>query len=154
MFILRGIWGSALTALRRGHYKYIEAPRPEFYDLVQDPGESKNLYADRGSLALAYRERLNQLRQLYKARSGGTANALSPDVIERLHALGYLTGNSSTPTSARSAVDPKDRIADYEEYGRAIYLASAWTPCGSKTRCWKRFWAEIMTYLMFDWPWV
>ncbi len=120
----RHFGASALTALRRGHYKYIEAPRPEFYDLAQDPGESKNLYADRGSLASAYRERLNQLRQLYKPRSGGTANALSPEVIERLHALGYLTGNSSTPNSASSGVDPKDRIADYEEYGRAIYLAS------------------------------
>ncbi len=121
----RHFGASALTALRRGHYKYIEAPRPEFYDLAQDPGESKNLYADRGSLASAYRERLNQLRQLYKPRPGGTANALSPEVIERLHALGYLTGNSSTPNSAPSGVDPKDRIADYEEYGRAIYLASA-----------------------------
>ena len=121
----RHFGASALTALRRGHYKYIEAPRPEFYDLAQDPGESKNLYAGRGSLASAYRERLNQLRQLYKPRSGGTANALSPEVIERLHALGYLTGNSSAPNSLPSAVDPKDRIADYEEYGRAIYLASA-----------------------------
>jgi choline-sulfatase len=120
----RHFGASALTALRRGHYKYIEAPRPEFYDLAQDPGESKNLYADRGSLASAYRERLHQLRQLYKPRSGGTANALSPEVIERLHALGYLTGNSSTPNSATNGVDPKDRIADYEEYGRAIYLAS------------------------------
>jgi choline-sulfatase len=120
----RHFGASALTALRRGHYKYIEAPRPEFYDLAQDPGESKNLYADRGSLASAYRERLNQLRQLYKPRSGGTVNALSPEVIERLHALGYLTGNSSIPNSAPSGVDPKDRIADYEEYGRAIYLAS------------------------------
>jgi choline-sulfatase len=121
----RHFGASALTALRRGHYKYIEAPRPEFYDLTQDPGELKNLYADRVSLASAYRERLNQLRQLYKPRSGGTANALSPEVIERLHALGYLTGNSSTPNSATSGVDPKDRIADYEEYGRAVYLASA-----------------------------
>jgi choline-sulfatase len=120
----RHFGASALTALRRGHYKYIEAPRPEFYDLAQDPGESKNLYADRGSLASAYRERLNQLRQLYKPRSGGTANALSPEVIERLHALGYLTGRSSVPNAPPSGVDPKDRIGDYEEYGRAIYMAS------------------------------
>jgi choline-sulfatase len=120
----RHFGAAALAALRQGHYKYIDAPRPEFYDLAQDPGESKNLYADKESLASAYRERLHQLRQLYKPRSGATAGTLSPEVIERLHALGYLTGAGPLPNSPPSAVDPKDRIADYEEYGRAIYQAS------------------------------
>jgi choline-sulfatase len=115
---------SALVSLRRGHYKYIEAPRPEFYDLTQDPGETVNLYPSRASLASAYRERLNQLHTLYKPIAQGTPNALSPEAIERLHALGYLTGNHSGHPSTASAADPKDRIADYEAYGRAISLAS------------------------------
>jgi choline-sulfatase len=115
---------SALASLRSGHYKYIEAPRPEFYDLAQDPNELTNLYAGKASIASAYRERLTQLRQNYKPRAPGTQNALSPEAIERLHALGYLTGTNSAPVSPGSAVDPKDRIADYEEYGRAISLAS------------------------------
>jgi choline-sulfatase len=115
---------SALASLRSGHYKYIEAPRPEFYDLAQDPAELTNLYASKSSVASAYRERLTQLRQLYKPRAQGTQNALSPEAVERLHALGYLTGRNSAPTPASSAVDPKDRIADYEKYGQAIYLAS------------------------------
>jgi choline-sulfatase len=115
---------SALASLRSGHYKYIEAPRPEFYDLAQDPGELTNLYAGRASIASAYRERLTQLRQIYKPRAQGAQNALSPEAIERLHALGYLTGSNSAPSPATSAVDPKDRIANYEEYGRAISLAT------------------------------
>ena len=115
---------SALASLRSGHYKYIEAPRPEFYDLAQDPGELTNLYASKASVASAYRERLNQLRLLYKPRAQGTQNALSPEAIERLHALGYLTGRNTAPTPASSAIDPKDRIVDYEKYGQAIYLAS------------------------------
>jgi choline-sulfatase len=120
----RHFGASALASLRQGHYKYIEAPRPEFYDLAKDPEESTNLYAEKGSLASAYREKLKQLRQLYEPRSRSTANALSPEVIERLHALGYLVGNGSARNSAPSGVDPKDRIGDYEEYGKAIYLAS------------------------------
>jgi choline-sulfatase len=116
---------SALASLRSGHYKYIEAPRPEFYDLAQDPGELTNLYASKASVASAYRERLNQLRLLYKPRAQGTQNALSPEAVERLHALGYLTGRNSARSPASSAVDPKDRIVDYEKYGQAIYLASA-----------------------------
>ena len=121
----RHFGSSALTALRSGHYKYIEAPRPEFYDLAKDPGESTNLYPSKISVASAYRERLTQLRTVHKARTQAGSNALSPEAIERLHALGYLTGTNSPPKAAASVVDPKDRIADYEEYGQAIYLASA-----------------------------
>ena len=120
----RHFGASALSSLRRGRYKYIEAPRPEFYDLAKDPGESMNLYADRSALALAYHEKLEQLRKVSEPRSPRTANALSPEVIERLHALGYLSADGSTHSSAPSGVDPKDRIADYEEYGKAIYVAS------------------------------
>jgi choline-sulfatase len=115
---------SALASLRSGHYKYIEAPRPEFYDLAQDPGESTNLYAGKASVASAYRERLTQLRKIYKPRAQRAQNALSPEAIERLHALGYLTGSSSAPSPATSTIDPKDRIADYEAFGQAISQAS------------------------------
>ena len=120
----RHFGASALHSLRQGHYKYIEAPRPEFYDLAKDPGESTNLYADKSALASAYREKLKQLRQHDEPHSPRTANALSPEVIERLHALGYLTGDGAAHGSAPSGIDPKDRIADYEEYGKAIYVAS------------------------------
>ena len=120
----RHFGASALAALRRGHYKYIAAPRPEFYDLAQDPGELHNLYASKASVASAYRERLTQVRALYKSRTLGSSNNLSPEAIERLHALGYLTGTSSAPSIASSAIDPKDRIADYEAYGHAIAVAT------------------------------
>jgi Flp pilus assembly protein TadD len=120
----RHFGSSALAGLRSGHYKYIEAPRPEFYDLAQDPDELTNLYPSKVTVASAYRERLTQLRTAYKARTHAGSNALSPEAIERLHALGYLTGTNAPPSAASSKVDPKDRIGDYEEYGQAIYLAS------------------------------
>ncbi len=46
-----------LRSLRRQGFKFIEAPRPELYNLHADPGELKNLYqqsetADRRSLAM------------------------------------------------------------------------------------------------------
>jgi choline-sulfatase len=114
---------SPLVSLRRGRFKYIDAPRPEFFDLVQDPGEANNLYAARISLATAYRDQLMELRRQHKPHSEASS-ALSPEAVERLHALGYLTGGASTPASAPSQADPKDRLADYELYGRAIQLAS------------------------------
>src|SRR3954463_9218229 len=35
---------SDLRALTSGRYKYVAAPRPELYDLQEDPGETRNLY--------------------------------------------------------------------------------------------------------------
>jgi choline-sulfatase len=47
-------WGwASLRALRADNTKWIEAPRPELYDLQTDPKELKNLYAPGGSGAKA-----------------------------------------------------------------------------------------------------
>jgi arylsulfatase A-like enzyme/Tfp pilus assembly protein PilF len=116
---------SALASLRIGRYKYIDAPRPEFYDLAQDPNETKNLYTARESLASAYRERLRQLERTHQPAATQAAAALSPEAVERLHALGYMTGSRSAAAAKTSQADPKDRIADYEAYGRGLQLASS-----------------------------
>ena len=50
---------ASLRSLRTGHYKYIQAPKPELYDLAADPGETRNLYEQKRSLALAAREKLD-----------------------------------------------------------------------------------------------
>src|SRR5581483_892528 len=56
---------SMLASLRQGHYKYIDAPKPEFFDLAEDPQETNNLYNTKASVASAYRERIKQLRAPY-----------------------------------------------------------------------------------------
>src|SRR5262249_39718346 len=38
---------SDLRSVTSGHMKYIAAPRPELYDLAQDPNETRNLYDGR-----------------------------------------------------------------------------------------------------------
>ena len=108
----------ALSALRSGHYKYIEAPRPEFYDLARDPGELTNLYPSKLSVASAYRERLTQLRTVYKARTQAGSNALSPEAIERLHAAVEDAHpavlpfpGDSTPRDGKALVFSPDRCA-------------------------------------------
>lgn len=57
---------SALRALRIGGYKYVEAPRPEFYDLVRDPAEKENLFSSRKATALSFRERLLALQARFR----------------------------------------------------------------------------------------
>jgi choline-sulfatase len=116
---------SGLQSLRIGRYKYTDAPKPEFYDLEQDPGELHNLSSQKRSLALAYRERLLALVSKFKRRHTVSTSALSPEAIARLSSLGYIAVSSPHSAPIAGGADPKDRIRAYEEYGHAIELAAS-----------------------------
>ncbi|MGH9176565.1 MAG: sulfatase-like hydrolase/transferase, partial [Vicinamibacterales bacterium] len=113
MYPLHHYGWSALRALRAGRFKLIDAPRPELYDLEQDPDERKNLFQER--LALGQRMQ-TELRAL-EAQSSASATAeappadVDPEVRERLAALGYVgsfVASASSPDTVRA--DPKDKI--------------------------------------------
>jgi hypothetical protein len=59
---------SELVGLVAGPWKIIQAPRPEFYNLENDPGESKNIF---GSSAQKAGELSNQLRKEILRLSSG-----------------------------------------------------------------------------------
>ncbi|HMD84600.1 MAG TPA: sulfatase-like hydrolase/transferase [Terriglobia bacterium] len=115
---------ASLRALRTGRYKYIQAPKPELYDLAADPGETRNLYEQKRSLALAFQERLFALRARFRSEHPLGGKALDPDALARLNSLGYVAVSSPHSEAADTGADPKDRIAEFEDYGRAIILAS------------------------------
>ena len=60
---------SDLRALTAGRYKFVAAPRPELYDLQQDPAEAHNLYAERQALG----DRMNQELLALEQRMSATA---------------------------------------------------------------------------------
>ena len=114
---------SALWGMRKGRYKYIHAPRPEFYDLQNDPAEQNNLWmTNRTSLARAYADRVAVIRR-QPGTSPSESTDPSPEVLARLRSLGYLAGSSAPKGSPESGADPKDRIGDYETYRRAVTLS-------------------------------
>jgi len=113
---------SPLASLRRGQYKLIDAPRPELFDLVEDPAEGNNLSFTKQPVAAALRERLNRLRERHQSATKKPSGHLSPEAAEKLKALGYLSSSRSMP-EADHLPDPKDKIAEYELYGRALGLA-------------------------------
>jgi arylsulfatase A-like enzyme/Tfp pilus assembly protein PilF len=115
---------ASLQSLRTGRYKYIQAPKPELYDLAVDPGETRNFYEQKRSLALAFQERLLALRARYRSEHPLGGRALDPEAVARLSSLGYVAVSSPHSGAAGTGADPKDRIAEFEEYGRAIILAS------------------------------
>jgi choline-sulfatase len=114
---------AALRTVRLERYKYIDAPEPELYDLGTDPGELHNLYDRQRSKAAALREHIAAIRassSTDRSTSSETPDALA---ISALRSLGYLSG-AAPSGRVESDIDPKDRIGDFEEFGRASALAS------------------------------
>lgn len=100
---------SGLRALRDGQYKFIDAPRPELYDLAADPFEETNLYASRRALADSLRTAIARLTN-NRHGSGDTTdrNAASPQLQARLQALGYVAGGGERTNGDKARPDPKD----------------------------------------------
>jgi choline-sulfatase len=114
---------AALRSLRTERYKYIDAPKPELYDLATDPGELHNIYDRQRSTAAALREQMAAVRASSPDSRSGNREAPDSLAISALRSLGYLSGATSS-SRVESDIDPKDRIGDFEEFSRASALAS------------------------------
>jgi Tfp pilus assembly protein PilF len=115
---------SSLRSLRVGRYQYIQAPKPELYDLSQDPGELHNLYEQETALARSSDERLRSLQSRYAPPQKPVPMSASPEVLTRLKSLGYLATSRPRAALDRSGPDPKDRLDEYLRYGRGIMFSS------------------------------
>jgi arylsulfatase A-like enzyme/Flp pilus assembly protein TadD len=114
---------SELRAVETDRYQFIDAPKPELYDLSKDPGETQNLYADKKAVAEELRHRLTALVGQYSASQElAEKTGLDPALMERLKSLGYagFSGGGSPTVTDRSLPDPKDRIQTYELISDAI----------------------------------
>ena len=102
---LRFGW-APLKSVRADGFKFIEAPRPEFYDLHADPGELTNNYKAGDAAAQKFRDQLAALHTKAAPAAPGTDQKSS----EELRALGYQ-GAPSAAVTGTSLPDPKDKIA-------------------------------------------
>jgi len=116
---------SSLQSLQLGRFKYVEAPKPELYDLARDPAESHNPYSSQRSMALSLRERLVTVRSRFQARPPEAFQALSPEAVSALSSLGYAAVSTPTLSPSTSKPDPKDRLREFEKQNQAISLASS-----------------------------
>jgi arylsulfatase A-like enzyme/Flp pilus assembly protein TadD len=109
---------SSLRSIRVGTFKYIDAPKPELYDLATDPNERHNLYDQQKAKASSLRERLTAARNGAPSFAGKQASP-TPETAAALRSLGYLSGSSGS-SRLEPKVDPKDRIKDFERYLQAL----------------------------------
>jgi choline-sulfatase len=114
-----------LRAVREGGFKFIEAPRPELYDLVKDPAELTNEYEPWNSTVKHLRTELasSAMRPPRVSLSTGTAGSAT---LSQLRALGYLgPGDRRTSTNVpefSSLPDPKDKIEEQNLLHSAMML--------------------------------
>ena len=106
-----------LHSYRIGTLKYVDAPRPELYDLARDPGEKENLAASRGEDAARLAAALAAARSRQTATSAATAS--DPEVAERLRALGYVAATAGARVEDGPRADPKDRIGAWDRFQKA-----------------------------------
>jgi arylsulfatase A-like enzyme/Flp pilus assembly protein TadD len=111
---LRFGW-APLRSIRKEGFKFIEAPKPELYDLRADPGESHNHYEPWDGTVQKLRKALAELSVKSPPALGKTSPAaVSESTIDELHALGYLgsaDARSATDVPEPSLLpDPKDKI--------------------------------------------
>jgi arylsulfatase A-like enzyme/Tfp pilus assembly protein PilF len=103
---------SPIFSIRDERWKYVEAPRPELYDLAADAKEKNNLALLRPELAAQYKQRLEKLRQDV-TRPGTEAEdiTLDPEAQARLRSLGYTAGGGAKGSAGPGGhPDPKDMV--------------------------------------------
>src|SRR5437870_4063101 len=114
---------SELRGVETETYHFIDAPKPELYDLRKDPGETHNLFAEKKAVTEEMRVRLAKLIQQYTAgQELAEKTGLDPALMERLKSLGYagFSGGSNSGANIHALPDPKDRIQTYELFSDAM----------------------------------
>lgn len=106
---------SPLRVVRSDRWKYIDAPRPELFDIVNDPLEDHDVSAREP-------KRVTELHEIALRRGGNglpDSSAIDPEAAARLQALGYASGSPNPSDTNRP--DPKDRK---EEAARMAQITS------------------------------
>jgi choline-sulfatase len=112
---------SRLLGVRITGWKYIDAPRPELYDLTRDPAEHTNVLA-------SHPERQKELgRWLTETGAerniepaAGKAPDLDPEQMEELASLGYAGVPTYPASTGSEPADPKDKLEDFKIFNRLI----------------------------------
>jgi arylsulfatase A-like enzyme/Tfp pilus assembly protein PilF len=109
-------WAPLSGVVSKG-MKYIDLPIPELYDLGADPAERQNLAPSRP-------QEVDERRALLRMFGGGDVTRAdeTPDVRERLRALGYVSSTAPAKQVYTDADDPKRLIGIENELQEIVGL--------------------------------
>jgi choline-sulfatase len=106
---------SALRSARVGEWKFVDAPRPELYDLRKDGAERTNVIEGQQTVAGRLGSELRGVADGLAGTAPAAAPAPDRETIERLRSLGYV-GFVAPGTSTAGGPDPKDMVPKLREY--------------------------------------
>ena len=113
---------SELKSIRTSEYHFIDAPRPELFDVENDPGQRTNLVDQRAATVRRLKEELDRVvdeLSLEGVDERGPAT-LDAETQQQLAALGYLGAPSRVSIDPdRPLADPKDKIELFNLIKRA-----------------------------------
>ncbi len=115
---------SPLYGIRRLGDKYVRGPEPEYFDLLTDSGEQRNLIGSQTDRVGELDAELTRVMGAYAA--AGTQDgqrAVSEEELRRLAALGYV--HAASPVSADDLPDPKAMLRANRHIGAALQAARA-----------------------------
>ncbi len=119
-------WGELRVLLADGK-KYIHGPRPELFDLDEDPRELRDLFSQQQDLAAAMRSRLQDYLDRTANQGLDSSVAVDEETKRRLQALGYLqtSGEETGPVDERLSDEgdpPQDHAATVTAFSQARNL--------------------------------
>jgi arylsulfatase A-like enzyme/Flp pilus assembly protein TadD len=111
---------SDLSSIVYGRFHYIEAPRPELYDLEADPAETEDVLAQHQDVYASLRDQVAAYRQPLQPPTV----VEDPETARQLAALGYAAGSGPVPEGPLP--DPKDEMSfmtEMEERAQSLVEA-------------------------------
>jgi arylsulfatase A-like enzyme len=118
---------SPLHSIRTLNFKYIEAPKPELFDLAHDPTESENVLKAKAAVARDLAEQLKRESARPLTSASASPGAISVTAGAQLRSLGYVgaarSAGQGNPTDFSKLPDPKDKIALYNLLEDALHDA-------------------------------
>jgi arylsulfatase A-like enzyme/Tfp pilus assembly protein PilF len=115
---------SMLRSWRVGEWKYVDAPRPELYDLRVDRRELKNVTAQRSNVSARMAAELQDTWRSFGEAAESVAPQPDPETLARLRSLGYVGIATPRPGGHRGP-DPKDKIQDLQRFRTLLTGATA-----------------------------
>jgi arylsulfatase A-like enzyme/Flp pilus assembly protein TadD len=112
-----------LRGMRTNRWKYIRAPKPELYDLEQDPGETTNVIASHPEQVQGLESRLKNISAIAEKVAPA---AMDPHTLQQLRSLGYVGGSSTQATELTGeGIDPKDRLEVLRLLHQAVHSGAS-----------------------------
>lgn len=120
----RRIGASALTAISTGDWKFIQAPRRELYNLIEDKGEQRNLAGREVHRLRILEDKLKEVLEQTFREDMNNELELDAESIRKLESLGYVAGKAEVGyVFDEGQDDPKDFIRLFEDYLEAGRLS-------------------------------